>query len=166
MPEDFNSRLERFFFNFFPAYRGTGGRVTYIADDFREVRIKLPLNWRTRNKVGTIYGGSIYAAVDPIYMIMLMRLLGDEYIVWDRSASIRFKRPGTETLFAQFLVSDEETDEIITVLETRKSTTRDYMVELCNSEGKVHAIVEKEIYVTRKREPSPARVASLAAVTD
>lgn len=166
MPENFKSKIERHLFNVFPAFRGTGGRVTYIADDFREVRVKLPLNWRTRNRVGTIYGGSIYAAVDPIYMIMLMRLLGDEYIVWDRSASIRFKRPGMETLYAEFLISEEETDEIITVLETRKSTNRDYTVELCNAEGKVHAIVEKEIYVTRKREPIPARVGNFAAITE
>ena len=47
-----------------------------LADDFREVRVKLPLSLRTRNAVGTIFGGSLYGAVDPIYMIMLMRLLG------------------------------------------------------------------------------------------
>ena len=79
MPESFNTRLRRWKFNLFPAYRGSGGRVTYIADDFREVRIKLPLSLRTRNAVGTIYGGSMYGAVDPIYMIMLMRLLGRGY---------------------------------------------------------------------------------------
>jgi acyl-coenzyme A thioesterase PaaI-like protein len=51
-------------------------RVTYIAADWREVRIQLPLNWRTRNYVGTIFGGSLYGAVDPIYMIMLIKALG------------------------------------------------------------------------------------------
>ncbi|HBE81322.1 MAG TPA: DUF4442 domain-containing protein, partial [Blastocatellia bacterium] len=66
MPESFESKRFRWGFNLFPAYRGTGGRVTYIADDWKEVRVKLPLNWRTRNYVGTIFGGSIYGAVDPI----------------------------------------------------------------------------------------------------
>ncbi|HEX7831004.1 MAG TPA: DUF4442 domain-containing protein, partial [Thermoanaerobaculia bacterium] len=65
MPEDFASRLMRWKFNIFPAYRGTGGRVKYIAADFREVRVALPLSFRTRNAVGTIFGGSMYAAVDP-----------------------------------------------------------------------------------------------------
>ena len=73
----------RWKFNSFPAYRGTGARVTYIAADFREVRIRLPLSWRTRNVVGTIFGGSMYGAVDPIFMIMLIRLLGADYVVWD-----------------------------------------------------------------------------------
>jgi hypothetical protein len=55
----------RWGFNLFPAFRGTGARVTYIAEDFREMRVKLPLNWRTRNYVGTIFSGSLYGAVDP-----------------------------------------------------------------------------------------------------
>ena len=63
MPESFKSRVARWKFNWFPAYRGTGCRVTYIADDFREIRVKVPLNWRTRNYVGTIYGGSMYGAI-------------------------------------------------------------------------------------------------------
>jgi acyl-coenzyme A thioesterase PaaI-like protein len=153
-------------FNFFPAYRGGGGRVVYISDDFRELRVKVPLNWRTRNKVGTIFGGSIYSAVDPIYMIMLMRILGEEYVVWDRSAKIRFKRPGRETLFASFVVTEQESDEIIAVLETRKSTSRTYFVELCDSSGRVHATVEKEIFVTRKREPVPVKTNEFVPATE
>ena len=65
MPESFQSRLMRWKFNLFPAYRGTGARITYISGDLREVRVEIPLNWRTRNYVGTIYGGSLYGAVDP-----------------------------------------------------------------------------------------------------
>ena len=65
MPESWASRRMRWGFNFFPAFRGTGARVTYISGDFREVRVKLPLSWRMRNYVGTIFGGSFHAAVEP-----------------------------------------------------------------------------------------------------
>ena len=103
MPESLTTRMLRWRFNFFPAYRGTGGRITYMADDFHEIRIKLPLNWRTRNYVGTTFGGSLYGAVDPLYMVMLIKILGSGYIVWDKAATIRFKRPGRETLYAKFV---------------------------------------------------------------
>src|SRR5438445_9595789 len=108
MPESMQSRLLRWKFNLFPAYRGTGGRIDYIANDFREVRVRLPLSWRTRNAVGTIYGGSMYGAVDPIYMIMLMSLLGRHYVVWDKAAAIRFPTPGWTTLAATLLIHDAE----------------------------------------------------------
>jgi len=163
MREGFKRKLERAMYNLFPALRGTGCRVTYIADDYRELRVKLPLNWRTRNKVGTIFGGSMYAAVDPFYMVMLMKILGDEYVVWDRSANIRFKKPGRETLYGEFHITEEETDEIIEVLETRKSTTRNYVIELRSAGGEVYAIIDKEIYVARKRRPATVEVAETYA---
>jgi hypothetical protein len=147
MPESWPSRLLRWKFNLVPAYRGTGARVTYIAADFREVRIRLPLSWRTRNVVGTIFGGSLYGAVDPIYMIMLIKLLGAKYVVWDKTATIRFRKPGRSTLHATFLIDDAELDAIREATEAGHSVDRTYHVDLVDEAGVVHAEVEKVIYV-------------------
>ncbi len=150
MPESFKSRMFRWGFNFFPAYRGTGGRITYISDDWHEARVKLPLSWRTRNYVGTIYGGSIYASIDPIYMLMLMHILGRGYVVWDKAANVRFRRPGKTTLWADFLLSPDEIAEIKRLAETERSVDRIYTVELKDKEGKVHATIEKTLYIAKK----------------
>ncbi len=151
MPESFATRRLRWGWNLFPAYRGTGGRVTYVASDFGEVHVRLPLSWRTRNYVGTIFGGSLYGAVDPIYMIMLIKILGPDYVVWDKAATIRFVRPGRTTLTARFRVNDEEVRAIRAELETADSVDRIYRVELTDGEGRVHAEVDKTIYVRRRR---------------
>ena len=149
MPESFSSRLLRWKLNFFPAYRGTGAWVTYIADDFREVRIRLPLSWRTRNLVGTIFGGSLYGAADPIYMIMLIRLLGRDYVVWDKAATIRFRKPGRATLYATFMIDRAELDAVRAAAAGGAPIDRVYMVNLVDAEGVVHAEIEKVIYVRR-----------------
>jgi acyl-coenzyme A thioesterase PaaI-like protein len=135
--------------NVFPAYRGTGARVTYVAGDWREVRIRLPLSWRTRNLVGTIYGGSLYGAVDPHYMLMLIRLLGPGYVVWDKAASIRFRKPGRATLYATFRLDEAELDAIRDAVAHDGKTDRHYRVELVDSAGVVHAEVEKIVYVAK-----------------
>jgi acyl-coenzyme A thioesterase PaaI-like protein len=135
MTESFSKKIERFKFNLFPAYRGSGGRIAYISDDYHEIHVKLPLNWRTKNYVGTIFGGSMFAATDPIYMVMLIKILGGEYLVWDKSANIRFKRPGKETLFANFLMTPEEISEIKTQLETTKSIVRRFLVIVEKANG-------------------------------
>ena len=134
----------------FPAYRGTGGRVRYIADDFREVRVEIPLSWRTRNYVGTIYGGSIYGAIDPIYMLMLIKILGSEYVVWDKAAKIRFRKPGKTTLCADFLLTPDEITEIKRLAEVERSVDRIYNVELKDKDGVVHATIEKTLYIAKK----------------
>lgn len=112
------NRLRCWSFYYFACYRGTGARMRYIAPDWSEIRLDVPLSWRTRNYVGTIFGGSMYASIDPIYMIMLIRRLGPEFVVWDKAATIQFKKPGRETLRARFMVSDEELAAIRTVLES------------------------------------------------
>jgi hypothetical protein len=75
MSESLKTRAMRWSFNLFPALRRTGGRVTYISSDMKKVRLEVPLNWKTRNYVGTIYGGCKYGAVDPIYMVMFIKWL-------------------------------------------------------------------------------------------
>ena len=151
MPESFKSRWFRWGFNFFPAYRGAGWRGVYIADDWHEVRVKLPLNWRTRNYVGTIYGGSIYGAIDPIYMLMLMKILGPEYTVWDKAAKIRFRKPGRDSLYAEFRLDGEEVSEIKELTATETSIDRIYNLDLKDKDGTVHAQIEKTIYIARKK---------------
>ena len=150
MAESWQTRLLRWRFNFFPAYRRTGARVTYIAHDWREVHIKLPFDWRTCNYVGTIFGGSIYAAVDPVYMVMFIKLLGLEYIVWDKAAAIQFKNPGRSELRATFRVEDSELQAIREELRAKDRIDRVYRVELIDQENNICALVEKTIHFRRK----------------
>jgi hypothetical protein len=152
MPESWATRRMRWGFNLFPAWRGTGARVTYIADDWHEVRVRLPLTWRTRNYVGTLFGGSLYGAADPMYMIMLIHILGPSYTVWDKAAAIRFRKPGRSTLYARFLLDEAEIEAIRGLLETAPSIDRVYTVHLADASGLVHASVEKTIHI-RKNKP-------------
>lgn len=84
---------------------GYGSPSDYIASDWRELHLKLPLTWRTRNYVGTIFGGSMFAALDPVYMVMLIKALGRDYVVWDKAATIRSAgrrgRPCTRVFFCR-----------------------------------------------------------------
>jgi acyl-coenzyme A thioesterase PaaI-like protein len=146
-------RAFRHALNFFPAFRGTGAWVTYIADDWSEMRVKVPLSWRTRNYVGTIFGGSLYASVDPHFMFMLIHRLGPGYLVWDKAATIRFRRPGRGPLVAVCRMPDAEVAEVKRLLETAEKVDRTYDVDLVAKDGTVCATVEKVVNV-RKKAPA------------
>jgi acyl-coenzyme A thioesterase PaaI-like protein len=105
--ENLRSKIKRFGLSFFPAYRRTGARICFISGDFQEVHVRLGLNWKTRNYVGSVFGGSIYAALDPVYMVQLINILGGDYVVWDMSAQIKFIKPVKKTVYARFLITDE-----------------------------------------------------------
>jgi acyl-coenzyme A thioesterase PaaI-like protein len=152
MPESLKTRAFRHAFNLWPCFRGTGARVTHVAADWREVRVRLPLSFQTRNYVGSIYGGSMYGAVDPFYMLMLMKNLGPGYIVWDKAASIRFRKPGRSTLHARFTLDEPEIEAVREAAGRARSVDRTYAVDLVDGAGEVHASVEKVIYVRRRGE--------------
>ncbi len=156
MPESWNTRVSRWGFNWFPAYRSTGARIEYIAADWREVRVRLPLTWRTRNYVGTMFGGSMYAALDPIYMIMLIKLLGSEYEVWDKAASILFRRPGRRTLRATFRVGPSDLETIRAIVAQDGKAEHRFTVDLLDAAGEVVASCEKLLSIRQRLTHQPA----------
>jgi hypothetical protein len=81
---------------------------------------------------------------------MLIRLLGSGYVVWDKVATIRFRKPGRTTLFATFIVDETELDAIRAATAGGQSVDRTYRVDLVDAAGVVHAEVEKVIYVKRR----------------
>ena len=149
--------LNKLVFNLWPCYWGSGGRITFIADDYSEIRVKIPLSWRTKNYVGTIYGGSMYGAIDPVYMLMLLKRLGEkEYIVWDKAADIRFLKPGKQNLFAQLIIDDKEVATVKALLQEQRSIDRVYTVQLKDKDGVVCAEVDKTLYIRKKQLKSQA----------
>ncbi len=148
--ESFDTRLKKLVFNFFPAYRGTGARVRFIASDYSEIHVSLKLFWRTRNYVGTVFGGSIFGALDPMYMIMLIKLLGDDYVVWDKEATVRFNRPVSKKVKARFIINNELLDKIKKDVAEKKEIHIRLPAQFEDNEGKVYAIVDKLLYIADK----------------
>jgi acyl-coenzyme A thioesterase PaaI-like protein len=150
MKENIQSKLMRTLFNFYPCFRRTGGKISYISSNTRNVEVVIKLNWKTKNYIGSIYGGSMYGAVDPIYMIMLIKNLGTRYSVIDKSASINYLRKAKSTLTAKFYLSDAELDEIKSQLSNKNSIDRVYKIELINETGVKCAEIEKTINIKIK----------------
>ena len=150
MAESWNSRCWRWLANLSPAYSRTGATITYIAHNFQVVHIALPLNWKTRNHMNMIWGGSLYGAIDPIYGVMLWKLLGPRFDVVDKAATIHFRRPGRSTLYARFVIDDAELQSLHTALCNQNKLERHYQVELLDSSGSVHMVCDKTIHIRRK----------------
>jgi Domain of unknown function (DUF4442) len=136
--------------NLWPPFLGAGIRVTRWDPDWRAVDVEMKLRRWNRNYVGTHYGGSLYSMVDPFYMVMLIENLGREYIVWDKSAGIRFRKPGRGTVRAEFRLTEGEIGEIKRALEREEKIEREFGVEVKDESGEVIAEVRKLLHFRRK----------------
>jgi len=135
---------------FYPPYLGAGVRVTHVADDFRTVKVEMPLRFYNKNYVGTHFGGSLYAMCDPFYMLMLINILGPGYIVWDKAAAIRFKKPGKGLVKATFTVSEEKIAEIRAAADSQPKVEPEFHVTVTDEKGDVVAEIDKLLYVRKK----------------
>lgn len=138
--------------NLWPPLLGAGIRVKHLAPDWRQIDVQIKLHTWNRNYVGTHYGGSLYSMVDPFYMLMLIENLGPDYIVWDKAATIRFRKPGRGTVHAQFRLLQEQVNEIKQALATAEKIERTFGVEVKDESGTVVAEVEKLLHIRRKEQ--------------
>jgi len=149
--ESRRSRNMRWAFNFWPCIWCTGSKVEFIAGDFKELHVSLKLNIRTRNRVGTVYGGSIYSSVDPYFMLLLMEVLGKDYIVWDKGASMKFLKPIIEKVKCRFLITDALVEDIKQKIVENGEYTFDLPIQYEDDKGRVYAIFNKVVYAANKQ---------------
>ncbi|KAF1054857.1 MAG: hypothetical protein GAK43_00596 [Stenotrophomonas maltophilia] len=146
----------RWLLNIYPPYLGAGIRVRHISPDFRRVQVKMGLHWYNRNYVRTQFGGSLYSLTDPFYMLMLMQLLGPDYLIWDKAANIEFVSPGHGAVFAEFQVDDA----LLADIRQRTAEGEKYLprlhVEVRDAQGTLVARVQKTLYVRLKPRLRPA----------
>jgi len=134
--------------NLYPPFLGAGIRSRAI--DELTVRVEMKLTVLNRNIVGTHFGGSLYAMCDPWFMLILMRRLGADYIVWDKSASIQFLQPGRGAVTATFHIPQERIDEIRQQADSDQKIEPVFTADVLDAQGQAVARVEKLLYVRKK----------------
>lgn len=146
----FLKRHLRLFLNLWPPFLGSGIRIQRLSPDWKQIDVQMNLHRWNTNYVGTHYGGSLYSMTDPFYMLMLIENLGRDYIVWDKSASIRFRRPGKGRVFATFRITEDQLEEIRQALIPEEKIDRQFTVDVIDQSGTVVAEVQKQIHIRRK----------------
>ncbi len=139
---------------FYPPYLGAGVSVTDVAADLTVLDVAMNLSAWNRNFVGTQFGGSLYSMCDPFFMLMLMMQLGDGYVVWDKSASIEFLRPGRGKVKARFEMPRARVDELRAEIDAKGKINPTFEVTVVDEQGEPIARVRKVLSVRRK-QPKP-----------
>ncbi len=149
----------RWFLNLYPPYFFTGTRIKKISDDWKEVIVVLKKSLLTRNYVGTTFGGSLYAATDPHYMLMLCQILGlQDYIIWDKSADINFIKPVKSDITFHFKLSSDQIETLKRDVKATGKILPEFVVQGVDEEGQICVEVKKVIYIRVKNIQKPVTV--------
>ena len=149
--QSLSSRQLKWILNCWPPLWFTGIRIESISNDFKYARVIMRLRWYNKNYVGVHFGGSLYSMTDPFYMLMLMKNLPANYIVWDYSADIKFIKPGRDTVVAEFVLDDK----VINLIKDKTAQGNKYIapfrVDIKNSQDELVCQVNKLVYIKLKQ---------------
>ena len=145
------STIYKYGFNWSPMYKRTTAKLVEVSDDLHYVKIKMKLNWKNRNYAGSIFGGSMLAATDPIYMIQLLQILGNDYVVWDKAVEARYKKPGKSAIFGEFEFTKDEIETIKAKVAAENETDIVKTMSLVDEKQNIIATFNKTLYIADKR---------------
>lgn len=141
-------------FSWYGPYFGAGIKVEQLDEDWRYCKVSMKLCWYNKNAVGVHFGGSLYSMIDPHYMLLLTKLLGAEYTVWDKAASINFIRPGKGYVWAEFRVTDDMLADVYKYTQHGKSYCPTYSVAIKDNAGNAICSAQKTLYIKKQPQTS------------
>jgi acyl-coenzyme A thioesterase PaaI-like protein len=140
----------RFLLNCYPPYLGAGVKIEYISEDWRELRVSMNLRWYNRNIVGTHFGGSLYTMIDPHFMLLLMQILGREYLIWDKAANIEFIKASKRKVTATCKITEAEIEDIKVNTASGEKYFPTFNIEIRDNNNELVAKAKKTVYVKKK----------------
>ena len=144
------STIYKYGFNWSPMYRRTTAKLIEVSDDLHFVKIRMKLNWKNRNYAGTIFGGSMLSATDPIYMIQLIQILGNNYVVWDKAVEARYRKPAKSTIYGEFSFTKDEIVDLKNKVDKNKETDLLKTMHLVDEQQNIIATFNKTLYIAEK----------------
>ncbi len=146
----YKPKIVKWALNSWPPFWGAGIKIESISEDFREARLHLKFRWWNKNANRSQYGGSIFSMTDPVYSLMLMGILGRQYYVWDKEASINFIKPGNSDLYAEFLISQAQLESILSATANGDKYFPEFIIHVKDKNGDVVSEIHRKLYVRKK----------------
>ena len=124
--------------------------VLSIDKGFRGVHVKIKRSFLNKNYNNSIFGGTIFSAADPFYPVLFHQLLskkGFKLMVWSKSSSIHYLKPGLTDLYFKISLSDEDISNAEAVLTAGGKYMAHHPIDIYNKDGEICVSVMNEIYL-------------------
>ncbi len=133
----------------YPPFAAMDIRVLELDENWRKVRILLPLNKQNRNPGGSMFGGCIAALADPIPALACHRQF-PAYTVWTRELQVDFRRPGLTDLELRFELTGTAVEAIAEELRRRDRSTPEFEFGFYDRHGALSAWVRNRVAIRTK----------------
>jgi acyl-coenzyme A thioesterase PaaI-like protein len=153
-PRALSPRQVKWLLNLFPPWLLQGIRIVEISPDFLRATVRVRRGLLTGNLNGSTFGGTLFAAFDPVCAILYWQILAHRGLrvqAWLRSASIRYVRPAKTALTLHFEIGEADVEDAVAALGREGRFARSYHLVATDTAGLVCAEAETEVYLRLPR---------------
>src|SRR5690606_21420295 len=130
--------------------------VNKIYDNFRGAEVKIYKSFLNINSNKTVFGGTIFSALDPMHSILLDQLFKQKglkkTVAWLKSAKIDYLKPGTTDLTYRIQLDEDEIDEAFAVIKENGKVIKTFTTEVFDMKGVKCARSEEHTSELQSRE--------------
>jgi len=149
-------RLNRFLTNLYPALFFAGIRITEITSDWKTIKVSMG-GLFSMTPMGAQFGGALFTMCDPWFMMILVRHFGKTFKIWDKCATIHFRRRGRGTVKATFTITDQQLAFIREKVMAEGKIHLILTTQIMDREQEIVADVEKTIFIGLKTAKNNGR---------
>lgn len=125
--------------------------IKNINKDFSGARIKIIKSFLNINSNKTVFGGTIFSALDPIYPILLDQIFKQrgikKTVAWLKSARIEYLKPGKTSLFFDVKLKEEDIKDAFETIDKQGKVVKTFTTEVFDKNGTKCAVCYNEIYI-------------------
>lgn len=125
--------------------------VKKILDNFLGAEVKINKSLLNINSNKTIFGGTIFSAIDPFYPILLDQYFKHQGILrtvaWLKTAHIDYIKPGRHDLYVSFHLKEEVLLEALQIIKKEGKVVKTFQTQVFDKHGTLCAVAHNEIYI-------------------
>lgn len=140
----------KYFLNLFPPLFFNRIAIQEISEDFMHMRVRVRHSWMNKNFHRTIFGGTIFSAVDPYFPTLYWHVFSRKGLpmeVWLKSAEIHYRRPANSDLELNFQLTEADIQAAIKGLQKNGKHEVWHSVQAIDENGTICAESKVLVYL-------------------
>lgn len=125
--------------------------IKNIHKGYTGMDVKIFKSFLNINANRTIFGGTIFSSIDPVYPILLDQAFKargmKNTVAWLKSAKIDYLKPARTNLEYTVQLNDVEIDEAYHIIKENGKIVKTFSTDIYDKNGVKCAVCENEIYI-------------------
>ncbi len=136
---------------FYPPFLFQRIWVKNISPGYTGADVTIHKSFLNLNANRTIFGGTIFSAIDPIYPVLIDAYIRShgfkKTVAWLKSARIEYKKPGHRSLHFSVRLNEKEMESILHTIREEGKVIRTFSTDIFDKDGIHCATVHNEVYI-------------------